>query len=135
MAIVASGDAVICSGGLDLFVFQFAVCQALFLVTRLEKTTATATAVIVGSVGRHVHEIFFSHHRFDDVTQIFGNGVAVTFADNLAGILNRKFDFKILVPVGVDLQFPLPDPFGIILVNVFNDKIMFDVEFFQSCQD
>ena len=135
MTIVASCDAVIGAGGLDLLIFQFAVSQTLFLVTGLEKAAATATAVIVGPVGRHVHEIFFSHHGFNDIAQIFGNGVAIAFADDLAGILNRKFDFEILVPVGVDFQFPLPDPFCVVLINVFDDKIMLDVEFFQSCQD
>ena len=34
-----------------------------------------------------------------------------------------------------DFQFPFPDPFCVVFVNVFNDKRVFDVEFFQSCQD
>ena len=135
MAIVASRDAVIGSGSLDLLIFQFAVSQALFLVTGLEKAAATATTVIVGPVGYHVHEIFFSHHGFNDIAQIFGNEVAIAFADDLTGVLNRKFDFEILVPVGVDFQFSFPDPFCVVLINVFDDKIMLDVEFFQSCQD
>jgi hypothetical protein len=135
MTIVASRDAVIGSGSLDLLIFQLAVSQALFLVTGLEKAAATATAVIVGPVGCHVHEIFFSHHGFNDIAQIFGNGVAIAFADDLTGVLNRKFDFEILVPVGVDVQFSFPDPFCVVLINVFDDKFVCDVEFFQSCQD
>jgi hypothetical protein len=42
---------------------------------------------------------------------------------------------QILVPVGVNLEPPFPDPFGVIFVDVLDDKVMLDVEFFQSCQD
>ncbi len=62
MTIVASGDAVICSGGLDLIIFQLAISQTLFLEACLEKTTTTTAAVIVGPVRRHVHEVLFPHH-------------------------------------------------------------------------
>jgi hypothetical protein len=135
MTVVTTRNTVVGTGGLDLIVFQFAIGQALFLEARLEKTTATAATVIIGSIGCHIDEIFFSHYRLHHVTQIFGNGISVAFADNLTGILNREFDFEILVPVGIDFQFSLPNPFGVIFVNIFNDKVMFDVEFFQSCQD
>ena len=135
MTVVASCNAVIGTGSFDLLIFQPTVSQTLLLVTGLEKTATTATAVIVGPVGCHVHEVFLSHHGFDHIAQIFGNGIAIAFADDLAGILNRKFDFEILVPVGIDVQFSFPDPFCVVLIDVFDDKIMLDVEFFQSCQD
>jgi hypothetical protein len=135
MTVVAGRHAVCCAGCLDLVVFKFAVGQALFLEPRLEKTAAAPTAVIVGLVGRHIDKIFFSHDRFNDKSQIVGNGITVTFADDLTGILSRKFDFQVFVPVGVDFKFAFADPFRIIFVNVLYDETMLDVEFFQSCQD
>jgi hypothetical protein len=42
---------------------------------------------------------------------------------------------KILVPVGIDFEFSLPDPLGIILNDAFDFKLMLDVEFFQSGPD
>jgi hypothetical protein len=53
----------------------------------------------------------------------------------LAGILNRKFNFKILVPIGIDLEFSLSDPLGIILNDASDFKLVLDVEFFQSGPD
>jgi len=53
----------------------------------------------------------------------------------LTRILDRKFDLEILVPIGIDLEFAFPDPFGVVLVNVFNLKTVVDIEFFQSFQD
>ena len=135
VAVVAPRDAVVRPGGLDLVVFQFAVFEAVLLVSGLEKTAAAAAAVIVGAVGHHVDEVFLTHHRFDHKAQVFGDGVAIAFANDLAGILNRKLDLQVLVPVRVDLQFSLADPFGVVFINIFDFKIVRDVEFFQSCQD
>jgi hypothetical protein len=53
----------------------------------------------------------------------------------LAGVLNRKFNFKILVPVGTDLEFSLSDPLGIILNDASDFKLVLNVEFFQSGPD
>ena len=83
----------------------------------------------------HLDKIFFTHHRLDDISQVFRDWIAITFAHNLTRILNREFDLQILVPVGIDLQFSLPDPLGIILVDVLDFKIVLDVEFFQSGPD
>mgnify|MGYP001126006280 CR=1 FL=1 len=135
VAIVASGNAVSGARGLDLLVLESAVRQALVLVSGLQKPAAAAAAVIIGAVGGHVNKIFFANHGFDNIAEIFGNGITVAFSDNLAGILDRKLDFQVLVPVGVDLQLSFPDPFGIVFVNVFNFKLMVDVEFFQSGPD
>ncbi len=44
-------------------------------------------------------------------------------------------DFQILVPIGIDRELSFPDPFCIVFINVLDDKLMLDVEFFQSCQD
>jgi hypothetical protein len=135
MAVMAGGNAVIGTGGLDLLVLNAAVFQTLFLETGLQKAAAAAAAEVVGFIGGHIYKVFFSHNRFDHIPKIVGNGVTVTFADNLTGVLDRKFDFSILVPVGIDFEFALADPLGIVLINAFYFNFMFNVESFQSCQD
>jgi hypothetical protein len=59
----------------------------------LQKTAATAAAVVIGTVGLHVDKIFFPHDGLYDKAQVFGDWVAITFAHNLARILDSKFDF------------------------------------------
>ena len=135
MAVMASGNAVIRSRGFNLIIFQLSIFQALFLEPGLQKSAAAAAAVVVRFIGLHVDEIFFTHHGFDHKTKIICNRIAIALSNDLAGILNREFDFQILVPVGIDLQFSFTDPFGIIFINVLNFKIVFDVEFFQSGPD
>ena len=135
MAIMAAGDTVIRAGFLYLFVLQPAECQTLFFHAGLEKTAAAAAAIIVGPVGDHIDKIFFSDDRFDHESQIIGNGFAKSLAHDLTGILDGKFNLEVLVPVGVDLELSFPDPFGIVFIDVLDDKVMLDVEFFQSCQD
>jgi hypothetical protein len=83
----------------------------------------------------HVHKIFFADHGLDHKAEIFGNGIAVALANNLAGVLNREFNFQVLIPIGVYLKPAFTDPFGIIFVNIFNFKVVRDVELFQSGPD
>ncbi len=135
VAVMTSGNAVVRAGRLDLLIFQFSILQTLFLESGLQKTAAATATVVVGPVGLHVDEIFFTHNGLDHKTQIFGNGIAVTFTDNLTWILNRELDFEVFVPVGADLQLAFTDPFGIIFIDIFNFKIVFNVEFFQSGPD
>jgi len=92
VAVVAPGNAVIRAGRLDLLVFQPAVLQALVLEPGLQESAAAAAAVVVGSVGLHVDEIFFSHHGFDHKAKVLGNGIAIALADDLAGVLDRELD-------------------------------------------
>lgn len=99
MAVMTGCNAVVGSGGFDLLVFEAAVFQALFLETGLQKTAAAAAAEVVGPVRGHVHKVFFAHNGFNHKTKIFGNGIAIAFADNLTGILYREFDLALLVPV------------------------------------
>jgi hypothetical protein len=135
VTVVAPGNAVVCTGGFDLFIFDFAVLQAFILEPGLEESAAAAAAVVVGAVGLHVNEVFFAYHGFDHEAQIFGNGVAKAFANDLAGVLHREFDLQVLDPVGIDLEFAFADPLGIILIDVFDFKLVFQVEFFQSGPD
>jgi hypothetical protein len=101
----------------------------------LEETAAAAAAIIVGPVGDHIDKVFFADDRFDHVSQVFGNGIAKGLAHDLTGVLDGKFNFQILVPVGIDLELSFPDPFGIVFIDVFDFEGMIDVKFFQSCQD
>jgi hypothetical protein len=101
----------------------------------LQKAASAATAKIVGLVGGHINEIFFAHDCFDHKPQIVSHGIAKGFAHQLAGILNRKLDFEVFVPVGIDLQLAFPNPLGIILNNTFDFKVIRNVEFFQSGPD
>jgi hypothetical protein len=135
MAIMTAGNAVIGTGCLDLLVLQSSVFQALLLESGLEKTTAATATVVVGPVGLHINKILFAYNGFDHETQVFGDRITITFSNNLAGILYRELDFQILVPVGIDLQPAFTDPFGIIFIDVFDFKIVFDIKFFQSGPD
>jgi len=135
VAVVAAGNAVSRPGFLDLVVLEPAELQALLLEAGLEKSAPAAAAVVVGPVGLHIDKVFFAHNGFNHESQIFRNRIAVALAYDLAGILNRKFDLQVLVPVGIDLQPALADPFGIVFINVLDDKVVLDVELFQSCQD
>jgi hypothetical protein len=135
VAVMAAGDAVVGTGGLDLLVLQAAVLQALLFESGLEEATPAAAAEIVGAVGRHVDEVLFADDGLYHETQIIGNLVTVTLAHDLAGVLDREFDLQFPVPVAVDLELALPDPLGIVLVDIFDFKIVLDVEFFQSGPD
>ena len=135
VAVMAAGDAVICTGGLDLVVFNFAISQAFFFESGLEESAAAAAAKVVGAVGLHVDEVFFADNGFHHKPQIFGNRITIAFPYNLAGVLNREFNFQVFVPVGVNLEFAFTYPFGIVFVNIFYFKVMFQVEFFQSGPD
>jgi len=119
----------------NLVRLEFPVAAPLFRISRLEEPAAAAAAIVVRPVGIHFDEIFFAHHRLHRVPQIFGHRIPKGFADQLTGVLYGKFDFKILVPVGIDLQLSFFDPLGIILDDALDFKIVFDVEFFQSGPD
>ena len=83
----------------------------------------------------HLNKVFLTRQGFDHKTQIIRHRIPETFAHDLAGVLNGKLDFQFFIPVGVDFQFSLPDPFGIILVDAGNFKMVLDIEFFQSSPD
>jgi hypothetical protein len=83
----------------------------------------------------HVDEVLLTHNGLNHKPQVLGDGVAVALSDDLARVLDRKFDLQFLVPIRIDFQFSLSDPFGIVLVDVLDLEIVGDVEFFQSCQD
>ena len=135
VAVMAAGNAVSCAGFLDLLILEPAELQALLFEAGLEESAAPAATIVVGLVGFHIDEVFFAHNRFDHESQIIGNRIAIALAYDLTGVLDRKFDLQILVPIGIDFQLALADPFGIVFIDVLDDKVVLDVEFFQSCQD
>jgi hypothetical protein len=135
VAVVTSGNAVIGLGGLDLLILELAEGQALIFIAGLEEPAATAAAVVIGPVGLHVDEVLLAHHRLDHEPEVLGNGITVGFPDDLTGVLDRELDPEILVPVGIDLELTLANPLGVVFVDVLDDEVVLDVEFFQSCQD
>jgi hypothetical protein len=135
MAVMTAGNAIVCTGGFYLVVFDFSIGKALFFKSGLEKSAAPAAAIIVGSVGLHIDKIFFAHNRPYNKSEVFGNGIAIAFPDNLTRILNRELNLQVLVPVGIDRQFSLANPFGVVFINIFYFKVVFKVVLFQSCQD
>jgi hypothetical protein len=135
VTIVTGGNAIVGIRLLDLFIFETAIIAPRLGETRLQKTAAPAAAVIVGAVRGHVDEVFLPDNGLDHKTEILGNGVSQGLSDQLAGILNRKLDVQILIPVRADLEFALAYPLGIIFNNAFDFKLVFDVEFVQSDPD
>jgi len=135
MAVVAWCNTVIRLRRQNLVCLESAVGTTRVRIPRLEKPAATAAAVIIRPVRVHVDEIFFTHNRFYRISQVFGYRISKTLANKLTGILNRKFDFKILVPIGIDLQFAFTNPLSIILNDAFYFKLVLDFEFFQSDPD
>jgi hypothetical protein len=99
MAVVAGSDAILCACCQNLLRFNLAVIPAFFLKTGLQETAPAAAAEIVGSIRRHVDEVFFTHHRFYNITEVFSYRVAKGFSYQLTGILNGKFNLPVLVPV------------------------------------
>jgi hypothetical protein len=135
MAVMAGCQAVIGPGFHDLFKFSPAVISPGFRKPGLKVTAPAPAAVVVGSVGLHVHEILFAHNRFDNIAHIFRHRVAEAFSNQLTRILDREFDLQIPVPVGIDFQLSFTDPLGIVLNDAFTFKIVFDVEPLQSDPD
>jgi hypothetical protein len=135
MAIVARGDGILSPCGLNLVELYLTIFTALFGKARLQKTTAAAATVVVGFIGRHVNEVFRTDNLFHHIAQVVGYGVAKGFSNQLAGVLNSEGHFQVLVPVGADRQFSLPDPFCVILNDAGDLEVVFNVEFFQSGPD
>lgn len=135
MAVVAGSNAVLRPGCHDLLEFQPAVSTPGFGESGLQEPTTATAAVIVGAVGEHVNKILFTHNGFDNKPQILSHRITKTFANQLAGVLNCKLDFQVLVPVGIDFQFSFPYPLGIALNNASDFKIVRNIEFFQSGPD
>lgn len=117
MTVVAPGDTIVGTRFHDLLELELAIVPARLRKTRLQEAAATAATVVVGLVGGHLYDVFLSHYFLYHVAQIIGNGIAITFSDYLAGILDGELDFSLFIPVGIYLQASLANPFGIVLVD------------------
>jgi hypothetical protein len=135
MAVVTGRNAVVRLCCQNLVRFELAVSPAFLSISCLEKPATAAAAIIVRPVWMHLNKIFFTHHRFHRVPQIFGHRISKGLAYQLAGVLNRKLDFQVLVPIGINLQLSFPDPLGIILNDTLYFKVVLNFEFFQSEPD
>lgn len=135
MAVMARCYAVCRSGFFYLLIFYFSIGAPCFGITRLKKAASASAAVIVRPVRRHIDKVLFADYRFNNKPQILGNRVAKAFSHKLAGILNRKFNLQILIPLGIDLELSFLYPLRVILNDALNLKIERDVEFFQSGPD
>ena len=132
MAVVTRGYDIVGTGGIYLIEFNFAILAAFVFSTRLQEPTATATAVVVGPIGRHVDKILLANHRFGYIAQIFCRCIPKGFPDQLTGILQGKFNAQLFVPVTADWKFSFPDPLGVILPDVGDFKTVFYIKFLQS---
>jgi hypothetical protein len=103
MAVMATGNTIVSSGGNNLVKFQFTVGPAFFRISCLKKAAAAAATIVVRFVRGHFDNIFLADHRFDNKPQIISHWVSESLAHDLTGILNGEFDFQILIPIGVDL--------------------------------
>jgi hypothetical protein len=135
VAVVTPGNTVVGAGVLDLLVFKPSVFKALFLETGLQEPASAAAAIVVGAVGLHIDKIVLPHDRLDDIAQVLGDRVPVTFPNDLTRILYREFNFPVGVPFRTDLKFAFTYPFGVVLVDVFHLKAVFQIELFQPGPD
>ena len=99
MAVMTGSDTVVGLGGLDLLKLELSIFSPRLCVARLQISTATAAAVIIGSVRLHIDKIFLPDNSLDHKTQVFGDRITEAFANQLTRILNRKLDFQIFVPI------------------------------------
>ena len=72
----------------------------------------------------HFYKILFTHHRFHGISQVFGHRISKGLSHQLAGVLHRKLNFEVLVPIGVDLQLSFFDPLGIKLDDAPDLKLV-----------
>jgi hypothetical protein len=135
MAVMAWCNTVVCTGLENLLGFEFAIFSSRFRETGLQKSAATAAAVVVRSVRAHIDKVFFTDNSLSNETQIFCHRVTKGFAHQLAGILYRKLYFSVLVPVGIDLQFAFFDPLGVVLNDAFDLKFVVELELLRSEPD
>jgi len=135
MTIMTGGYAVFGPGSLDLIEFYLTVLMTRISITGLEVSAAPSATVVIGLVRGHINKIFFAYHRFNHKAKVICNRIAQGFPDYLTGVLDSECYLQVFIPVGVDLELPLPDPLGVKLDNALKLKVMRDIESFQSGPD
>ena len=63
VAIVTRGNDIVSACGVNLIKFYLTILSAFVFSARLQKPTPASTAVVIGPIGGHIDEIFFTHHR------------------------------------------------------------------------
>ena len=99
MAVMAACNTIVGASCNDLIVFQLTVIPSCISEPGLEESSPTAAAVIVGFIRCHLDDIFFTNHRFYDETQVICHRISISFADNLAGILDSERYLSLFIPV------------------------------------
>ena len=117
MTVMAARDTVIGTCLHYLVELEFTVGSAFLRISGLKEAAAAAATVIVGFVRRHFDDILCSDNLLHDIAQVIGNGIPISLAHDLTGVLDGKLDFALFIPVGIYLQAALTDPFGVILIN------------------
>jgi len=135
MTVMARRYAILGPCGCNLFQFQPPELSTFIRHSRLDRSPAAATAIVIRSVRRHFNDIFFPDDRPDHIPQIFGDHIAQAFTDQVAGIMNRKFNLPTGVPFRTDGESTLPNPFGIIFDDAFELKPVGYVKPLQSGPD
>lgn len=113
MTIVTRGNAIISSGICDLIELNLAKAAPGFRVSALESPAASTAAIVVGAVWGHIHKVFLAHNPFGHKPQVFGIGISVSLSYLITWILSREFNLPIFVPVGIDPELALADPFSV----------------------
>jgi len=81
MTVMAWGNGILSAGIHDLFRFQFTVRTPCIRKSRLQESTTAAATIVVGLVGSHIDEIFFTNDLLNNVAEIIGNGVTEGLSD------------------------------------------------------
>ena len=81
VTIMAGGYHIRCFRNCNLIKLYCAIDAALFWKTRLQKTTPTPTAKILGAAGCHIDKILFANDGFEYRAQILGSSLSKGFAD------------------------------------------------------
>ena len=135
MTIVARGDSILSSSLLNLVELYPAIFTTLIGKSRLQKTTTAAATIVVGLIGCHIYEVFFTDHLFNHVAQVIGYGVPEGLSNQLTGILHSEGHLQLFVPIRTYREFPFSNPFSVILNNTGYLKLVWNIEFFQSGPD
>ena len=101
----------------------------------LQESSTTSATEIIGSVGVHIDEVFFTNHGFDYKAQLIRHPVSKRFADQLARILDSKLDLQVFVPVRADRKLTFPDPLSVKRNNALDFKFRLNIELLQSLPD
>jgi hypothetical protein len=103
MAVMTRRDAVSGAGFHDLLEFSLSIGATRIRKPGLQKPAPAPAAKVIGEVRRHIHIIFLAYNRLHHKPQIMRNRIPKRFANQLTRILNREFNFKVTVPIGVNL--------------------------------